>query len=228
MKKFKPIISMVLAASMLLFTFGVSGLQASAAPAAPTAPTTPAVPEPEPTTYVIKYDDGYKDWRYQISDNGQWNNKSGGRELHYMKEAIIDGDLLVVEGSGPAVTIKLSVALDNITFNHGSGPVIFTSGVQNVFVLRDSVGIVNGNVENAYVYDNSIAQFNNDVDNLYLMEIKDDTQTVGVSGTVDYVEFTDSIRITLRLCSFAEGKFKLEEGKLKTDGQYYGVLPNTP
>lgn len=215
MKKFKSIISTVLAASMLVCLFGVSGLQASAAP---------ADPAPEPTTYVIKYDDGCKDWRYQISDNGIWNNKLGSRELYYMKQDIKDGDLLVVEGSGSAETIKLNVSLNNITFSHGSGPIIYVPEVKHAVVLRDSVGIINGNVKNAYVYDNAIAQFNNDVDNLYLMEINDDTQTVGVSGKVDYVEFNDSKRILLRLCSFAKGKFELKEGSLKTDGQYYGVL----
>lgn len=218
MKKFKSIISMVLAASMLVCLFGVSGLQASAAPADSTDPA------PEPTTYVIKYEDGFDGWRCQVSDNGTWNEKAGNRSLRHMKEVIKDGDLLVVEGSGPAETIKLNVSLNNITFNHGSGPVIYATEVKHAVILRDSIGIVNGNVTNAYVYDNAVAQFNNDVDNLYLMEIKDDTQTVGVSGKVDYVEFTDSIRITLRLCSFAEGKFELQEGKLKTDGQYYGVL----
>lgn len=219
MRKFRTIISLVLAAAMLVFIPGVSGLQASAAPAAPA---------PEPTTYVIKYDNDAKAWRYQTSDNGTWDKKAGGRELYYMKQTITDGDLLVVEGYGAAETIKLPVSLSNVTFNHGSGAVIHASEVQDVYVLRDSIGIVNGNVANAYVYDNAVAQFNNDVDNLYLMEIDDDTQTVAVVGTVDYVEFNDSTRILLRLCSFAKGKFELREGKLKTSGEYYGVLPATP
>lgn len=213
MKKFKATISLVLAIAMLVFIPGVSALRASAAV------------EPQPTTYVIKYFDEYKDWRYQVSDNGQWNDKVQHRELHYMKESIKDGDLVVVDGPGAAKEIKLSVNLNNVTYNHGSGAIIFAPSVQHVFVLRDSVGIVNGEVANAYVYDNAVAQFNNNVGNLFLMEATDDKQTVSVLGTVGYVEFNDLERVIARFYSFTKDKFSLKAGVLKTEPQFYSVTP---
>lgn len=219
MKKIKTILSLVLAAAVLAFIPGVSSLKAAAAPAVP------AVPVPQPVTYVIKYFDDYKDWRYQVSENGAWDDKAVHRELYYMYQTIKEGDALVVEGDGAGKEIKIPVSLSNITYNHGKGAILFVPSVQYVFVLQDSVGIVNGNVAAAYVYDNAVAQFNNDVYYLHLVEANDDTQTVGVAGTVNYVEFGDLERITFRVYSFDPCTFVLKDGVLKTDGTHYSLTP---
>lgn len=212
MKKFKTVISLVLAVAMLVFLPGVSSLQASAA-------------EPQYTTYVIRYFDEYNDWRFQISENGTWNDKAEHRELYYMYQWIKDGDAIVVEGDGSSREIKVNANLSNITYNHGKGAIIFAPSVQYVFVLRDSVGIVNGDVMSAYVYDNSIAQFNNNVGNLFLVEATEGKQTVGVAGTVGCAEFNDLQHVIARFYSFAQCSFALKEGALKTDAAYYSLTP---
>lgn len=214
MKKFKTVISLVLAVAMLVFIPGVSTLQASAAPEAP-----------QYTTYVIRYFDEYHDWRFQISENGAWNDKAEHRELYYMQQWIKDGDAIVVDGAGSGKEIKVNANLSNITYNQGKGAIIFAPSVQFVFVLQNSVGIVNGNVVSAYVYDNAIAQFNNNVDYLHVVDVNDDCQTIGVAGTVAYAEFGDLERITLRLYSFPQCTFALKEGALQTEQKDYSVTP---
>lgn len=219
MKKFKTIISLVVAVAMLVLTPGISGLQVSATelPAA----------APKPTTYVLRYIDSCDGWRYQISETGAWREKEDHREVYYMEQSIKDGDLLVIEDSPHDLNLKLSVSLSNITFNHSQCAVITVNSVENVYVLRDSIGVVNGDVQNAYVYDNGIASFNNNVNFLYLVEVDSAKQSIGVTGTVGYVEVSVPAWnwIKERYYSVQKGKFSVEKGVVKTKRQDYSLTP---
>lgn len=217
MKKFKAIISLMLAA-MLLIAPGINNLHVSAA-------------ERKPVTYVIKYVDKFESWRYQISENGTWIDSDYiyTPELYYMEQTIKDGDLIVVDGSGgtgPEVLhLKLPVALNNVTYNHSTSVIISAKSVENVYVLRDSVGIVNGDVLYAYVYDNAIANFNNNVGCLFVVEASSYNQSIGVVGTVLYAEENRIIQGIKRFYSFKKGKFYVKEGVLKSKPGEYSLTP---
>lgn len=214
MKKLKTILSLAVAAAVLFAIPGTAGLQVSA-----------EEKKPEPVTYVLRYVDHLDSWRYQVSDDGTWSDKGSYGELHYLKRDIKDGDLLVITDSPKPLDLKLSVTLNNVTFNHSASAVITAKGVENVFVLKDSNAAVNGDVANAYVYDNANVNFNNNVTNLFLKKDTADDQTVRVVGTVSYVEFSDLERIISRYYSFREDKFYTDKGTLKTDAKYYSLTP---
>lgn len=214
MKKMKTIISLAVAAAILFAVPGAAGLQVSA-----------EEKKPEPVTYVLRYVDHLDSWRYQISDDGTWSDKGSYGELHYLKRDIKDGDLLVITDSPKPLDLKLSVTLNNVTFNHSASAVITAKGVENVFVLKDSNAAVNGDVVNAYVYDNANVNFNNNVTNLFLRKDTADDQTVRVVGTVSYAEFSDLERIISRCYSFREDKFYTDKGTLKTKENYYSLTP---
>lgn len=181
----------------------------------------------EPVTYVVKYvkyDDDKVDWRFQAGRSA-WKDSSDNRSLYYLEKDIRDGDVLIVENSyGNALSLKLSVSLSNLTVNHAGDVRITAKGVDNVYVLRDSKAVINGNVTNAYVYDNATANFNNSVTNLYIMEPNSNKQTIAVAGTVDYVENNDNGKITRQLYSFRSNTFRMENGSLKTKDTDYSVF----
>lgn len=173
-------------------------------------------------TYYVKYSN--KDgWRYQV---GTWNEGGSNKEAYYLKDALQDGDKVVVDGNAgvpdvDALKLNVSVSLSNVTFvNKGKGNITAKS-IENVFVLKDSLGIVNGNVTNAYVYDNATAQFNNDVAYLFIKKDTSNKQTAVVSGTVGCMQILDKERVTSQLFSFDKGKFEMREGTLYTSEKNY-------
>lgn len=208
MKKLKTIVSLFAAAAMLLLTPGAKLLQVSAA---------------EPVTYSLKYVEDKDEWRYHV---GAWDdNNAGHRELYYLKQSIKDGDLLVIEGGEHSLNLEVPVSLSNITFNHSYQAVITAKSVENVYVLRDSVGVVNGDVTNAHVYDNAVANFNNNVTNLYITKERSGEQTIAVVGTVDYVRTGDAEKVYNEFYNFQANSFRQEEGILKTDASKYSTVP---
>lgn len=219
MKKFKTFISLVVAIAMLIWIPGVSELQVS-------AEEIPAA-VPQPTTYVLRYIDSCNGWRYQISDTGTWQDNVEYRETYYLKQSIKDGDLIVVDSSPHNLNLTVPVSLSNITFNHSYCAVITANSVENVYVLQDSIGVVNGDVQNAFVYDNAISTFNNNVGNLLLMEVNDDKQSVGVLGTVGYALFYDAAldQAKVQYFSVRKGKFSVQEGVPKIKPEDYSTTP---
>ncbi len=178
------------------------------------------------TTYVIQYVDEFKDWGFQISSNGAWDEKVTPQYIYHMKVNIKDGDRVVVMGSSPnALNLKLPANLNNVTFVGSKNTVITAAGVENVYVLRDSVGVINGNVMNAYVYDNAIANFNNDVEKLYVIQTTSFDQCIGSGGTIDYVEENSLLFGIRKYYSFKKGKFSMKDGTLKTEKKYYSLTP---
>lgn len=208
MKKLKTIISLLAAAAMLFLATGTKDLKVSAA---------------EPVTYSLKYVEANGEWRFHI---GPWDdNNNGHRELYYLKEAIKDGDLIVIEEGDYALNLNLPVNLNNVTFNHSGNAVITAKSVENVYVLRDSVAAVNGDVVNAHVYDNAVANFNNNVTNLYITKESSGHQTIAVVGTVAYVRTGDAEKVYNEFYNFQANSFRQEEGVLKTDASKYSTLP---
>ena len=219
MKKFKTAISLIVAVAMLLFIPGINDLHVSAQEV--------PVEEVPPTTYVLKYIENNNCWRYQISGTGTWNDKADHRELYYMEQSIKDGDYIVVLDSPYDLNLTVPVSLGNITFNHSHCAVVTAKNVDYVYVLKDSIGVVNGDVQNAYVYDNAVASFNNNVNNLYLMGYNTNDQDVGVLGTVNYAELSVPAWNWIRgqYYSVREGKFSVSGGGVKTKPEDYSTTP---
>lgn len=208
MKKMKTLVSLLAAAALLLMLPGAKALQATAA---------------EPVTYSLKYVESNEEWRYQV---GLWNDNAGHRELYYLKESIKDGDLIVIEGGEHGLMLELPVNLNNITFNHAYSAVITVKSVENVYVLRDSVGVVNGDVVNAHVYDNAVANFNNNVTNLYITKERSAEQSIAVAGTVAYVKTGDAEKTYNEFYNFQANSFRQEKGVFKTEAGMYSTTPS--
>lgn len=208
MRKLKNIVSLLAAAAMLFLAPFTKELQVSAA---------------EPVTYSLKYVEDKGEWRYHV---GAWDdNNSGHRELYYLQQSIKDGDILVIEGGEHSLNLEVPVSLKNVTFNHSHQAVITAKSVENVYVLRDSVGVVNGDVTNAHVYDNAVANFNNNVTNLFITKERSGEQTIAVVGTVAYVRTGDAEKIYNELYNFQANSFRQEEGILKTDASKFSIVP---
>ncbi|MBD5552148.1 MAG: hypothetical protein HDQ96_13405 [Lachnospiraceae bacterium] len=212
MKKIKTIVSLLVIAVLLVLMTDVNKLPVS------------AEEESEPVTYVVKYIESAGGWRYQSGDY-YWRDKVSHRELYYMTQSIKDGDILVIDGSEHMLNLTLPVSLGNITFCHAPYAVVTANSVEDVYVLKDSTVAVNGDVVNAYVYDNATVNFNNNVTNLHIRKDSADDQTIAVIGTVDYVESSVEEWVTLRLYSFPENTFRVNEGSLKTEESNFSTVP---
>lgn len=212
MKKIKTIVSLLVIAVLLVLMTDVNKLPVS------------AEEESEPVTYVVKYIESTGSWRYQSGDYC-WRDKVSHRNLYYMTQSIKDGDILVIDGSDHALNLTLPVSLSNITFCHAPYSIVTANSIEDVYVLKDSIAIVNGDVVNAYVYDNATANFNNNVTNLYIKNDSADNQTIAVAGTVDYLESSVGEWVTLQLYSFPENTFRVNEGSLKTEESDYSTVP---
>lgn len=171
----------------------------------------------KPVTHIVKYIPSSKEWRY-LSGTNTWQDDTTGRELYYLQQSIMDGDVIVVDGSEAGSTLNLTVpvSLSNVTFKGSNGGIITATSIQDVYVLGNCTGIINGNVSNAYVYDNGIANFNNNVSNLYIVRSSSNKQSVSVLGTVNIMQNLDGQRVTRQLFSFRRGTFYMEKGSLKT------------
>lgn len=208
MKKLRTFVSLLAAAALLFLTSGVGKLQVSA---------------DGPVTYSLKYVEANEEWRFHI---GSWDDSNPGhRELYYLKQSIKDGDIIVIEEGDHSLDLELPVRLSNITFNHCNTAVITAKSVDNVYVLRDSVGVVNGDVTNAFVYDDGVANFNNNVTNLYIMKERCGEQSIAVLGTVDYVKTGDAEKVYNEFYNFQANSFRQEKGILKTDPSKYSLVP---
>lgn len=181
----------------------------------------------KPVTHVVKYIAGCNDWRY-LSGTNTWQNNTNGRELYYLQQSIMDGDVIVVDGAAntPGLNLTVPVSLSNVTFKGSGGGIITAVSVENAYILGNCTGIINGNVTNGYVYDNGVANFNSNVTNLYIARDRTNQQTVSVLGTVDLMQNLDGQRVTRQLFSFRRGTFYMENGSLKTtEANYSPYLP---
>ncbi len=215
MKIFKKLISTLMVAALCILLPDISAMTASAE---------------EPVTYYVKYLASTDQWRYMPGST--WNDTGSHRDLYYMHEALKDGDSIIIDGSKPDFTLKVSVRLKNLTLIHGAQAVVTANGFDECYVLRDSVGAFNGDVTNAYVYDNGRCTFNNNVNTLTVQTASSYTNntrlhaTVTVNGTVGHLIGKDSTQLHYEHYNFAAGKLVITEGNVKTDAADYSNTPS--
>lgn len=211
MKRFKKFTSILIATALLILLPAGNTLTVSAE---------------EPTRHYVKYVEAKNEWRYQQTMT--WDSNSEGRDLYYLKEGIKDGDILVIEGSNSSLNLELPVKLSNLTINHANLVVVTTNGIQELYVLQNSVAAINGDISNAYVYDNAVCNINNNATNLILYGNPKVEPTVVVAGTVDYVKISDATQTYYEFYNFATGSFHIDKGIMKTDVSKYSSTPSKP
>lgn len=180
----------------------------------------------KPVTYIVKYVKDIQEWRYQ-ADTNTWHNNGFHRELYYLQQSIMDGDVIVVESRNgdPALNLTVPATLSNVTFKGAGTGIITARSVEDVYVLNACTGVINGDVTNAYVYDYSVANFNSNVKNLYIINDNANEQTVSVLGAVDFMQNRVGEKPTRQLYSFRRGTFYMEKGGLKTNSSSYSTYP---
>lgn len=207
MKLFKKIAA-VLAAGVILTAMPAMSL--------------PTVSAAEPARHSIKYVESLGEWRYQATTT--WDEKSNGRELYYLKQDIKDGDILLIIGKG-GLNLSLDVTLGNLTFLETDYAVVSAKGYQEVYVLQNTTGVINGDVAKAYVYDNSICNLNNNVTELIVTGEKTLSSTVAVLGTVDRVTINNPDKSSYSCYSFGANTFVMDKGVIKTDYSKFSMTP---
>lgn len=210
MKKLKTLVSLLTAVAVCVLLPGFNTLTVSAE---------------EPVTYYVKYIEGdtKSEWRYQVG--ATWDDKGVHRELYYMNQDIKDGDLVIVDGNVSGNPLNIPVRLGNLTILHGSGTVVQTNGIDECFVLRDSVVAINGDIKNAYVYNNARCSFNDNVDTLQVTDDQGLHAYITVAGTVKHLTGSDPYQTYYDFYSFAKGKLVIEDGRVKTAETDYSTTP---
>lgn len=210
MKKIKQLVSLLAAIAICVLLPGFNALTVSAE---------------EPVTYYVKYiaGDTKSEWRYQVGST--WDDKGFHRELYYMNQDIKDGDLVIVDGNVSGSPIDIPARLSNLTILHGTSTVVQTKGIDECFVLRDSVVAINGDVKNAYVYNNARCSFNSNVDTLQVTDDKGLHAYITVAGTVNHLTGSDPYQTYYDFYSFGTGKLIIEDGRVKTAETDYSKTP---
>lgn len=207
MKRFKKFVA-VLAACATIMTMNAWSL--------------PKVSAAEPARHSIKYVDSLGEWRYQATTT--WDDNSNGRELYYLKQDIKDGDILLIIGKG-GLNLNLDVTLGNLTFLETDYAVVSAKGYQEVYVLKNTTGVINGDVAKAYVYDDSVCNLNNNVTDLFVTGEKALSSTVNVLGTVDKVIINNPDKTSYTCYSFPANTFVMDKGAIKTDYSKFSMTP---
>lgn len=186
-------------------------------------PAITAQAEEAPVTYCVKYIPDSDEWRYQT---GSWVDGNSHRELYYLKQAIKDGDLLVIDGDHDLL-LEVNASLSNLTIVHSTGAVITAKSIDNFYAINGSVSAINGNVTNAEVYDNCIVNFNNSVKTLKMLSEREDilSSSIAVAGTVDHLYAAGKNYKHFEFYSFAANTLRIENGALKTDAANYSQTP---
>lgn len=208
MKKLKKIATLLLAAALML---------------APIMSNVMTVNAEEPVTYIVKYVEDIKEWRFQT---GEWKDDGYHRELYYLEQDIKDGDVLVIEGNTSTLNLTVKARLSNLTYKQATANVT-ANGVDNCYVIFNSYCATNGDVTNAYVYDSSVCNFNNNVTNLEVIStVSGLTSSIGVLGTVGHMKGYDSEKVYYDFYNFAANTFVMESGTLKTNAANYSTAPS--
>ena len=176
-----------------------------------------------PVTYTIQYVESAGEWRFQ--PNYPWDDQGYHRELYYLHQDMKDGDKLVVMASGHDLLLELTQHLSNLTFENTPNAVVSANGIDECFVLKDSVAAISGNVTRAYVYDNARCTFNQNVEYLEISGSFPLKATVSVGGTVGHLLAKDYDRVHYEFYQFAAGTLSIVDGALKTDAANYSTQP---
>ncbi len=215
MKKLTKIVSLLLAVALCVLLPNTTALTASA---------------DGPVTYYVKYMADKDEWRFQVGST--WSDSAQHRELHYLRQDIKDGDLLVVDGNNPGDILDIPVRLSNLTVFFNSTAIVTAKSIDNCYVLSGAVCAVNGNVTNAYAYEYATCTFNNNVGTLSVLNEagKNDATlhgNVSAGGTVDHLIGHDGNKLHYELYNFAAGKLVIDKGDVKTDAAHYSTTPSS-
>ena len=210
-KKLTKITTVLTAAAMLTAFPGFSTLKASAE---------------EPETYSIAYVEDRDEWRWQ--EGSPYNEDKSGSDIYYLKDHIQNGDALVIYGTpDESITVEVPVHLSSLTLVSTSGTaVVHTNGIDEAFVLADSVAAINGNVKNAYMYDNARATFNNNIESLEVNAPDGVYSVVTCGGTVGHAKGYYEDNVFYDIYNVAAGKLSIETIEVKTDAQFYSTTPS--
>ncbi len=211
MRKMKRLLSLLAAFALLLSPVFGPAVTASAE---------------DDNTFYVQYVDSLNEWRFS---QGPWADGYQGREFYYLDQLMKDGDTMVVQGSASKQCIIEipNIQLGNFTALGASTVVLYAKGVNEAFILKDSVAAINADVQKAYVYDRSAVNFNKNVDYLDVISTIVENRvhaSVSVLGTVNHFTAHDHGNVVRFDCySFKPGTFVMNEGNLNVLADNYSL-----
>lgn len=176
----------------------------------------------EAVTYTLRVVNN--EWRCMAGY--PWNDSGIHLGMVFMEQYLNDGDKIVVDDDSMELKLTVEKHLESITFAKSKLSVIYAPGIDNVYVLNDSVAAINCDVKSGYVYQNATANFNNNVTYLEVYNKTAPLQaSVYVAGTVGQVKAYDAEKTHFQFYDFARGTFYVDKGTLKTNAGLYSNVP---
>ncbi len=207
MKTMKKVFAVMLGLCLMLTAFCFTKVDVKAA---------------EPVTYTLRVVNN--EWRCMVGY--PWNDSGIHLGMVYMEQYLNDGDKIVVDDDSMELHLTVEKRLESITFGKSKLSVIYAPGIDNVYVLNNSVASINCDVKNGYVYQNATANFNS---NLGYLEVYNKTSplqaSVFVAGTLGHVKAYDAEKTHFEFFDFARGSLFVDKGSLKTNASLYSIVP---
>ncbi|MBQ7919665.1 MAG: hypothetical protein IJ324_06975 [Lachnospiraceae bacterium] len=178
------------------------------------------------TTYTLKVVDD--EWRYQ--PNYPWEDTVQHRELYYMHQNFKDGDKVVIMESDKRLELELTKTISNLTFMNAGTAVVTAPYVEECYVLRGSVGVINADINKAYVYDTTTCNFNKNVQYLEITTDKPEAKlsaTIGAIGEIAHVYAHEGDHLVFDIYDVKAGTFSLVEGAFNTAESNFSRTPSS-
>ena len=179
----------------------------------------------EGSTYCIRYVASAGEYRYVTGST--WPENASHRELYYLKEALKDGDLLVVDSFADdpdPLSLNISnINLSNITVLAGTA-FITVASCTDFYAVKSAVASITGNVANAHVYDSAKVNFNNNVDSLEMVSPYNGNIN-GLGSATKVFSAKDGVELSAYY-DFAVGSLRVVDGKITTDASKYSTTPS--
>ncbi len=178
----------------------------------------------EPVTYYVKYNPEIEDWWYQIGST--WDNYLNGMNMYFMREALKDGDHVIVEGTSGEQELHLDANLGSLTVMANADCSVFVNSIQDCYILSGGYANIHSNVTNGYLYDFSICNFHMDCTNLDISYTDLPTIAVAVVGKCDSfkVHSADNSTVKYQLYNFASNLF-FKDCVIQNDPSEYSTTP---
>ncbi len=177
-----------------------------------------------PTTYYVRYLEDQNVWRFQTGSS--WDEEQYPRDLYYMSQELIDGDIMVIDGPGQSLTLNVPVKLSNLTIRPTGTALITTKGIGELYVLKDTVGSITGDITNAYIYENARVNLNSNVGKLTVSADSNVTATITVEGTVGSATITEGSKTLYEFANFPKKTYVQESGFVRFPVETYLVGAN--
>lgn len=207
MKTMKRVFAVMLGLCLMFTAFCFTKVEARAA---------------ESVTYTLRVVNN--EWRCMAGY--PWNDSGIHLGMVFMEQYLNDGDKIVVDDDSMELHLTVEKRLESITFAKSKLSVIYAPGIDNVYVLDNSVAAINCDVKNGYVYQNATANFNNNLDYLEVYNKTSPLQaSVYVGGTVGHVKAYDAEKTHFEFYDFTRGTLHIDKGSLKTNATLYSNVP---